>query len=345
VIAKERPSKTLTGPWKRRIWNGVGAVLAILLIWLIWRAADWRVVAAQIRKANLGLLLFTWIFLGGASWVLRAVRWRVLLTVEKPLAFWPVLWANSAGNLANNLLPARAGEFIRSAMVCASSGLTQRFVLATAACERVLDLLVFVALAEIAVTRASNIPPPLLHAIHLGFALAVTGVAFLLAMSRSEKFIHSLVARGLRRPHMALQIQARLEPVLAGLRSIHSLNRIFGFLALSVLIWMLDVSGTKLVADAMGLHLPFSVCFLLIAGLVLISLLPAAPGQIGVYQWVVIRAVAMSHVGYNEALAYSFVLQGGGYLALTLLSVPGFLFYRQSRGNPHPFGANAKAGN
>jgi len=267
------------------------------------------------------------------------------LAVEKPLGFWPVLWANSAGNLANNLLPARAGEFIRSAMVCASSGLTQRFVLATAACERVLDLLVFVALAEIAVTRASNVPPPLLHAIHLGFAGSVVGVAVLVAMSRSEKFIHFLLARGLRRPHLALRVQARLEPVLAGLRSIHSLDRILGFSGLSVLIWMLDVSGTKLVAQAMGLNLPLSVCFLLIAGLVLISLLPAAPGQVGVYQWVVIRAVAMSHVGYNEALAYSFVLQGGGYLALTLLSVPGFLFYRQSRGNLQRFRANAKRTN
>jgi glycosyltransferase 2 family protein len=245
--------------------------------------------------------------------------------------------------LANNLLPARAGEFIRSAMVCASSGLTQRFVLATAACERVLDLLVFVALAEIAVTRASNVPPPLLHAIHLGFAGSVVGVAVLVAMSRSEKFIHFLLARGLRRPHMASRVQARLEPVLAGLRSIHSLNRILCFLALSVLIWMLDVWGAQLVALATGLHLSWFILFMLMTGFVFMSIIPATPGQIGIFQWIVIRTLAIWRVDYNQALAYSFILQAGGYVALTLLSIPGLLLYRRSRANRQSFCATSRS--
>lgn len=317
--------------WVRRLLNLAGLILAALFVWLVVRAADWRAVASVMRRANPWAFLIAWLFLGGASWLLRAARWRLLLTAEKPLRFWPVFWANAAGNLGNNVLPARAGEFIRAAMVGGGSGLTQRFVLATAACERVLDLLVFVTLAEIAVWYASGLPAPILHAIHVAFVIAVAGVVVLVATSRSGRLIHSLVADGLRRPLAASRVRKYLEPAVAGLQTIHSPRRLGGFILASACIWILDVSAAKLVAYAMGFTLPFPVAFVLTAGLVLINLVPATPGQLGIYQWVVIRVLAISHIEYNQALAYSLLMQASGYVTLTLLGVPGLLIYRKWR--------------
>ena len=331
MISDERRVETASSRAKRRTWNIAGALLAVLLVWLVLRGADWRAVAAAMRSANIWALLFAWLFAGGSSWLLRAARWRLLLIVETPLRFWPVFWANSAGNLGNNLLPARAGELIRAAMVGAGSGLTQRFILATAACERVLDLLMFVTLAEIAVWFGPDIPAPIVHAIHTTFLMAIGGVGALIFLSRSQSLVHLLVARGLRQHNIADRIRNHLEPVVAGVRSIHSLNRLLGFVVLSALIWLLDVSGAKLVAYAMGLQLSFSLVFVLMAGLVFISLIPATPGQLGLYQWVVIRVLATSHVNYNQALTYSFVLQAGGYVVLGAFGVVGLMLYTRSR--------------
>lgn len=316
--------------WRRWIWNIAGIVLAAVLIWLVLRAADWRAVAAEIRRANIYVLLFALLVVSGSSWLLRAARWRLLLTAEKPLGFWTVFWANCAGNLGNNVLPARAGEFVRAAMVGVRSGLTQRFVLATAACERVFDLLVFVTLAEIIAWYSSEIPALVLRAIHLAFWIAVAGVITLAIVARSGRLVHFFVAHGLGRPKVADRVHGFLDPILAGMRTIHSWKRLAGFIVLSVFVWVLDVSGAKLVAYAMGFTLTFPVTFVLVAGIVFISLIPATPGQIGVYQWVVIRVLAISHVEYNQALAYSLVLQASGYVALTLLGVPGLLLYKKT---------------
>jgi len=307
-----------------------GLTLAVILIWLLARAADWGAVAAEIRRSNIPMLLCAWL-LGGSSWLLRAARWRLLLHVEKKVGFWPVFWANNAGNLGSLLLPARAGELIRSAMVGAGCGITQRFVLATAACERIFDLLVFVTLAEIVVWYGAGIPRAILHAINLAFLLALCGVAALLAASRSDRWVHHAIARWLRRPSLADRVQTYLEPITAGLRTTHNWKQMTGFIGLSLLIWLIDVSGAKLVAYAMGFTLPFPVAFVMIAGLVFINLVPATPGQLGIYQWVVVRVLAISHIEYNQALAYSLVMQASGYLALSVLGVPGLMLYRRSR--------------
>src|SRR5205807_6959620 len=122
-------------PRKRILWNIAALALAAILVFLLARAADWREVGEQMRHANLALLLFAWVVLGSAACLLRAVRWYVLLSDQKRVSFWPVFWANSSGNFGNSILPARAGEFIRAAIVSAKSGLSKRFVLAVALCE------------------------------------------------------------------------------------------------------------------------------------------------------------------------------------------------------------------
>jgi hypothetical protein len=308
-----------------------GLILAAVLIWLLVRAADWRAVAGEIRSSNIFLLVCAWLLVGGSSWLLRAVRWRSLLIAETEMGFWPVFWANNAGNLGNVLLPARAGEFIRSAIVSSGSGLTQRFVLATAACERILDLLVFVTLAEIVVWFGYGIPSVIHQSINLAYLLAIASAATLVVASRSERWFHLVIARWLRRPSLANRVEKYLEPLIAGVRTIYSRKRMVSFVALSVVIWLLDVSGAKLVAFAMGFTLPFPVAFVLTAGLVFINLIPATPGQLGVYQWVVVHVLAISHIEYNRALAYSLVMQASGYFVLSLLGVPGLMLYRKSR--------------
>lgn len=308
-----------------------GFLLAAVLVWLLIRAADWRAMARELRNSNIYLLLCTLIFVGGSSWLLRAARWRLLLVAEEKVGFWTVFWANNAGSLGNVLLPARTGEFIRSAMVGAGCGLTQRFVLATAACERIIDLLVFVTLAEVVIWYGPGIPGPILQAINLAFLIAVAGIIALLAASHFERLVDSVIARLLRRPRMADRINKYLEPVIDGVRTIHGWKQMTGFIGLSLLIWLLDVSGAMFVAYAMGFTLSFPVAFILTAGLVFINLVPATPGQLGVYQWVVVRVLAIPHIDYNKSLAYSLVMQASSYFALLLLGVPGLILYRKSR--------------
>jgi uncharacterized membrane protein YbhN (UPF0104 family) len=44
---------------------------------------------------------------------MRALRWHLVVRGERPLSLSNTFWATWIGYLGNNILPARAGEFIR----------------------------------------------------------------------------------------------------------------------------------------------------------------------------------------------------------------------------------------
>ena len=84
--------------------------------------------------------------------LLRAVRWRVLLA---PIARGPVQATSSrsllVGYLANNILPARLGEIVRSHDLGERTGLSRSTILGTIVVERVVDTVVVVAIASVAI--------------------------------------------------------------------------------------------------------------------------------------------------------------------------------------------------
>ena len=78
------------------------------------------------------------------SFFLRSLRWRILLNAEAWFSVGTVFWANMAGYLGNNFLPARAGELIRSFLISSRSSLSKTYVLTTALGERLMDVIALV---------------------------------------------------------------------------------------------------------------------------------------------------------------------------------------------------------
>jgi len=319
---------------KQILWNSVAIGLAAVLIVLLARAADWRSVIEQLRHARLWLLMFAWIVLGSSACFLRAVRWYLLLSAESRLGFWPVFWANSSGNFANSVLPARAGEFIRAAMVSMKSGLSKRFVLAIALCERVFDLLVLVTLTRIGLSYVSNIPVAMQRAINIAFWGAICAVTFLVVVAQSRKWVDLATNSEQRSPAGVGRFWSRLQPFVHGIHAIHDRQRLVLFFVLTIPIWLVDAWGARLVAASLGLNLPLPVALILLAALGCSSLLPTTPGQLGVFQFVTIRVVAMAQIIYNQALTFSLILQAGNYITLGIWGIPGLWMYKKSRSMP-----------
>lgn len=313
---------------RRILWNVFAIILAAVLITLVMRSANWDAVAGQIRHAQLSMLLFVWIVLGSLACLLRAIRWYVLLSEKKGVSFWPVFWANSSGNLCNGLLPARAGEFIRAAMVSMTSDLNKRFVLAVGLCERIFDMLVLLALTQVGLFYISVLPAPIQHAISTAFWLSVCAVGTLIVASQSHRLAVAVISGRWSSPALR-KVWGYIEPFVDGIRSIHSRKRLLLFLALTIPIWLVDAWGAKLVAASLGLALPFPVALILLAAIACSSLLPGIPGQLGIFQFVTIRVLAICHIQYNPALTYSLFLQAGTYLVLAIWGIPGLWMYKK----------------
>ena len=81
----------------------------------------------------------------------RGARWRALLAPIAPLPYRRVLGYTYIGYLANNVLPARLGELYRSHALGEGEGVSRTTVLGTVVVERVVDTVMVVAIAAVAV--------------------------------------------------------------------------------------------------------------------------------------------------------------------------------------------------
>lgn len=144
---------------KRILQIAVIAALTVFFLWLFLRNANLREVGTILRSTTIGWVLIGFAVNTGAL-ILRTIRWRTLLDPDDPPPFYATFFANAVGYMASIVLPIRASDFARPALL--SRRTSHRFsgALGTILTERVLDLtsilLMFVIFAALRWNELSN---------------------------------------------------------------------------------------------------------------------------------------------------------------------------------------------
>lgn len=308
-------------PGRSRWLLVISLLLAAGLLYLAFRRVDWVELWRTIRTASVGWLLLT-VAVNTACYLLRALRWRVLLTAEQPVGFGTVFWSNMAGYLGNNFLPARAGEVIRSVALGRRAGISKSYVLATALTERILDVVALVTISLVAalVLGSSGAgSAELVRAFRIMGIVGVLGLAFVIFAPRGEKLLRRLVVR----LPGAGKLDGMLTQFLLGLRALGSPGRVARFAALTAVIWLGDGLASVVVARALHLSLNLPQALLLLAALGLSSALPATPGYVGVFQFVAVTVLMPFDFTRSEALAFILVVQALNYVLVLVLGLFG----------------------
>jgi len=124
---------------KRILQIAVIGALTVFFLWLFLRNANLREVGAILARTAIH-----WVVIGLAAnigaLVLRTIRWRTLLDPDDPPPFYATFFANAVGYMASIVLPIRASDVARPALL--SRRTSHRFsgALGTILTERVLDL-------------------------------------------------------------------------------------------------------------------------------------------------------------------------------------------------------------
>src|SRR5688572_28823600 len=162
------------------------AVATLALLIFFFRQADLGGVWRALITADPALIALA-VVVTAQTYVIRTLRWQILLAPIQRVGFVPVFRAIIVGFTTIFLLPARAGELIRPWMLSRETNISASAAFATVIVERLFDLVGVLAL--FCVWRLLPVPPGtpeiagvtpavILAAIAGGAALAVT---FLLA--------------------------------------------------------------------------------------------------------------------------------------------------------------------
>src|SRR5690606_34996007 len=136
----------IAGGMSRTLRTTIGVLLSLLLLAWALRDVSFSEVLLRIRAADPVLLTIS-IVVTLMGFYIRALRWGILLApVQASIPYRPRLAATFIGFAANNVLPARIGEFARAFSLSRLVRIRTASAFATLVVERLLDALVLVAL-------------------------------------------------------------------------------------------------------------------------------------------------------------------------------------------------------
>lgn len=296
----------------------VGILLSLVLVGVLLYALDLHAVGRALGRAKPLPLLFA-VAMYSSLFPLRGLRWSMLL---KPLRQISVPLSTRAfliGFMANNVLPARLGDVVRALVLAQKAEVPRSATFATVMLEKVFDGVIVVGFLTVAAAalEASELRPAV--ALMGGLFGGALLTCFLLTSAEAWTLrLAETLTRSL--PESVREIALGLLRKLAsGLHVLRDGRTLAGVLALSCLIWSLEVVVYVGVADALGLDTSYLGLALVMAILTLGLTVPSAPGFVGVFEVLVIPALGILGVARDEAAAFALLLHLIHYLPGTIL--------------------------
>lgn len=299
----------------------LGVVISALALWLALRNVEGAELARSLREVQPLYLAVAFVFTVLVRFWLTALRWQVLLQPIKSIGTHRLFSVTMIGFMANNILPARMGEFVRAYALGRTESLSKSLSFATIMIERVFDgltLLGFLAVAVFFVPFPAWVAP----AAEASFALylAVLGVMVWL-WHRPETAAHWL--RRLLGPFPTLQARALriLRSFTLGLEVLTRGRHLAVVMGLSILIWLVVVIGVQVAFLALGLTLPLMASIVLVTIVSLGVMLPSSPGFIGTFQFFTVTSLALFGVSESQGFSFSLVYHAMQYFPITAMGL------------------------
>ncbi len=296
-------------------------LISVVLVGWVVMNTDWNEVWSRLSEANPALLLASAAAVGGGIF-LRTWRWQIMLEPEVPeRRYGDLLDIVNLGYLANNLLPARLGDVIRSYLAAEWTPSTFTFALSTTAVERVLDTLVVVTML-FGVLPFLPVPPEAAQVgTLLGIAFFAAGVV-LVVMAwykvQSEKIIRA-VLRPL--PVNEGVWSARIIALLEGFSIVRQPVRFARVLVSTILIWAVAIASYWFAFLAFNLDLGYLAGAFVISLAALGMAVPSGPASTGTYDAAASGALQILGITQGLAGGVAVVLHAINFIVITVFGL------------------------
>lgn len=287
----------------KRFW---GLLISVVFLWLALRKVEWDKLPPILSTID-PWFVAAMVVSTLTEMVWRGWRWQLILA-GRGIPFGMAYSGLILGYFFNNVLPARAGEFIRAGYLGRKGLVRSSEAFGSVVLERFVDGIVVITLI-LAAIRLFPVSPAIRQA---GFS-AMTFYGIVLAgilllqfrrdwFTRITRFFLGFLPERFRERALSAQ-----DAFIRGLDLVRQPARFLEVVVLSFAAWSNSLLTYYL--SFRVFHLPFGLdaAVLLVAVLSLGAMIPSSPGMIGIFEWCCMVVLA-DMLGSSRELAASYGL-------------------------------------
>ena len=302
----------------------IGLFISALFLYLAFRGLQPDAFFSTLQEANpllIGIAALAYFpALLAISW-----RWQFLVRAIRDVPLGPLAQIVAIGYMGNNVYPLRAGEALRVFLLKRNHQFPVTRSVTTIVVERIFDGIILLSFILIGLSALPNSPAEVQTVVNV--AGPVFGVAFVLFLvlasqpTRARQILR-LLAQPLPQ-RLADLLLGLSDEVLEGLAGLRSPLSLLGVVVATYLSWVIQAGVHWIVLEAFGISLAFGVSLLVVGTVNLAGLIPASPGQIGVWEFFTVAVLMAAGIGQDQALAYAIIVHIVIWLPVTVV---GFIF-------------------
>ena len=317
------------------IWMAIGTAVSAIALYLAFRNVPLLALGHFMADIKPSFVLWALLF-WGISWLFRVIRWQFILRSRQTIGFWNAYHPLTIGFMANCILPGRIGEIIRPAIHKSRDDIFFTSGLAFLAAERLLDLIVLLALLGYTLSvveidpslavefKDFKLSQSMLHQIAWGTGKLSILILIILGLFsfdnfrdmlkrivlKAPPFIFFLNSRGQKflQDRICRPIAAMIDHFAAGLTLFKNPLRAFFSVALSFIVWIvLALSYYFMALGSPGIELTFTQCTAMMVIICFFVALPSVPGYWGLWEAGGVFALTVFGITSSQAAGYTLV--------------------------------------
>jgi uncharacterized protein (TIRG00374 family) len=271
---------------------------AVCLVWVFHRYPFDELMPA-IRSLDWWWVAFA-VLCDLAVYVVHGIRWNILLEPVMKLRLWRTVQAVYIGLFANEVLPLRVGELIRCYLLAHWNGMNLSVAFASAAIERVIDGFWMLAAFLITANFVKAINQDLTIAALVVGGLVLAGSALLAWVILHKQHAHTVIRES--------RWAAGLRHVVEGLHLMGNRRTLALTSLVSLVYLLLQFLTVYALMRADRLDYSFWVAAGVLTIVRLATVVPNAPGNIGLANIACVMAMKLFELEDNDAKTFSIIL-------------------------------------
>jgi glycosyltransferase 2 family protein len=306
----------------KRVQIILSLLISVVCLYYSFRNIDWGQTWTLMLGAGIWYVTAS-IAVSLASVWIRAWRWKFMVDPIKPVRVSGLFSSTMIGFMANNILPARLGEFVRAYAVGQEFGLSKSAAFATIVIERAFDLgtLVFCLGVALFLVRL-NPAIQMMGYVAIG-SCVLTFVALFWFHRRREQATRLMDGLLRRLPEKPRERANRLmHSFIDGLGVLARGGHILAILVLSLVMWGSVAWSMDLCMRALSLVVPWYASIVMLVVVSLGLMIPSGPGFAGTFEAATILSLLIfPGVIKEQAVSFAILFHVTQFVPVTVIGL------------------------